>query len=91
MVYRTSDRSLIGRLFGSLGTSETLLIQSVKKELETTQTPTLDEEAQDELSHNFLDSLIYVMLPVSTKHIFIESIDTRNVRTRPPRTDFTDF
>ena len=68
-----------------------MLIQSVKKEFETTQTPTLDEEAQDELSHNFLDSLIYVMLPVSTEIIFFEIIDTRNVRTRPPRTDFTDF
>ena len=36
----------------------------------------MDPEAQDELSHNFLDSLIYVMLPVSIKstnlaHIFV--------------------
>ena len=42
-------------------------ILSAVKEFETTESATLDSEAQDELSHNFLDSLVYVMLPVSLK------------------------
>ena len=45
-----------------------------KKEFETrvtTETTVIDPEAQDELSHNFLDSLIYVMLPVSTNNSFL--------------------